>query len=88
MGFLLLSLEDLPGDIPGLVGLGPVELRLDLGFVPRSVAGASAASFENVGAHTLGFIRLDRARVGLFLSNSDSRESVQNFPALDFQLSR
>jgi hypothetical protein len=51
-------------------------------------AAASAARSEDVGAHTLGFIRLNRARMGFLLGNSNGRESVQNFPALNFQLPR
>jgi hypothetical protein len=87
VGFLLLSLENLSGDIAWLVGLGPVDFRLGVGVVPRRAA-ASAARFKDVCAHTLGFIRLNRARMGFLLGNSNGRESVQNFPALNFQLSR
>jgi hypothetical protein len=84
--FLLLSLENLAGDIAGLMGLGPVELRLNLGFMP-SRGTAAAAPLKDVGAHTLGFIRLNRARMGFLLGNSNGRESIQDFLALDFQLS-
>jgi len=86
MGFLLLPLENLAGDIAGLVGLRPIDLRFDIGFVPSRRAGT--ACLMDVGAHTLGFIRLNRARVRFLLRDSNSRESIQDFFALDFQLSR
>jgi hypothetical protein len=86
--FLLFSLENLSGDIAGLVGLGPVDLRLRVGFMARRRTAAGAAPSEDVGAYTLGLIDLDRARMGLFLGNSNGRESVQDFPAFNFELSR
>jgi hypothetical protein len=67
--------------------LRPVNLRLGFGLVPHRRA-ASTPTLQDVRAHTLGFVRLDRARVGLLLGNTDCRESIQNGPALHFQLSR
>jgi len=89
MRLLLPAFENLARDIARLVGLGPVELWLDLGFVPsRGKTAADAAPFKDVGAHTLGFIRLDRARMGFFLGNSNGGESVKYLLAFDFELSR
>ncbi len=88
MGFLLLPLENLSGDVAGLVRLGPVDFRADVGLMPRGRAGVAAAPLQDVGTHTLGFIDLDGARMRFLLGNPYSRESVQNFPALNFQLSR
>jgi len=39
-------------------------------------------------AHTLGFIHLDRAGVGLLLRNAYFHQSVENRLTFDFQLSR
>jgi hypothetical protein len=44
-----------------------------------------AATVE-VYAHTLGFIRLERTGVRLFLSHADIGQYVQNCPALYFEL--
>jgi len=41
-----------------------------------------------MGAHTLGFIRLDGARMRFLLANPNGHESIQNLLALDFELSR
>jgi hypothetical protein len=87
LGFLLLSLQDLLRNVAGLMRLRPVDLRLHIGFVPRRRAAAAPPSL-NVGAHTLGFIRLDRARMGFLLGDPNCGESVENFLALNFQLSR
>jgi len=56
---LLLLFENGPGDIADTVNPGPVDLGLHLGLVPCRAARCDAARSENVGAHTLGFIRLD-----------------------------
>jgi len=70
-----------------VVNLRPVNLRLDLGLVPCRTTRA-APPFQDVRAHTLGFILLDRARVGLLFGNADFRESIQNRLALNFQFPR
>jgi hypothetical protein len=89
MRLLLLLLEDRFGDVANAVDLRPVDLRLGFGLMPRRCrAAAPTPRLQDVGAHTLGFIRLDRARMRLLLGNPDCCESIQNFLALDFQLSR
>ena len=89
MQFLLLLFENRFGDIADAVDLRPVDLRLDLGFMPgRGRTRRSAAPLQNVGAHTLGFIRLNRARMRFLLANPNRHESIQNLLALNFQLPR
>jgi hypothetical protein len=88
MQFLLLLFKDRSGRIARAVNLRPVDLRLHIGFMPRRPAAAPAAPLQNMGAHTLGLIGLDRARMRLLLGYAYRCESVQYFPALDFQLSR
>jgi hypothetical protein len=51
------------------------------------VAAATAAALE-ISAHTLGFITLERTRVGLLFGYANCRQSIQDFPALDFQFAR
>lgn len=85
--FPLLVLQNRSGHITDVMHLRPVDLRLDLGLVPRRRA-RPAPALQNVGAHTLGFIRLDRARVRLLFRYADFHESIQNCFALDFQLPR
>jgi hypothetical protein len=88
MRFLLLPLENLLRDIARLVRLRPVDLRLHIVGMPWCGSASRPASPQDVRAHTLGFIRLDGARMRLLFGDPDRRESVQNFFALDFQLSR
>jgi hypothetical protein len=88
MHLLLLLLKNRFGNIADAVHLRPVDLRLRFGLVPRSSRTAASTSLQDVCAHTLGFIRLYRARMRLLFRNTYSRESVQNFFALNFQLSR
>jgi hypothetical protein len=88
MHFLLLLFENRLGDVADAVDLRPVDLWLDLGLMPRAGRTRASTPLEDVGAHTLGFIRLDRARMRLLLGYANRCESVQYFPALNFQLSR
>jgi hypothetical protein len=86
--FLLLLFENRPGDVADAVHLRPVDLRLYFGLMPSRRIRRASTPFRNVSAHTLGFIRLNRARMGFLLANSNGYESVQNLLALDFQLPR
>jgi hypothetical protein len=88
MQFLLLLFKDRSGRIARTVNLRPVDLRLHFGFMPRRPAAVRSAPPQNMGAHTLGLIGLDRARMRLLLGYANRCESIQNFPALNFQLSR
>jgi hypothetical protein len=88
MQFLLLLFKDRSGRIARAVHLRPVDLRLHFGFMPRRPATARSAPPQDMGAHTLGLIGLDRARMRLLLGYANRCESVQYFPALNFQLSR
>lgn len=47
-----------------------------------------SASFQDVGAHTLGFVRFERAGVRLLLRYAYFRESIKNGFTLHFQLTR
>lgn len=85
---LLLFFQNGFGHIADTVNPGPVDLRLDFGVMPSRRAAAGTAPFEDVRAHTFGFIRLNRARMRFLFRDTDCHESVQNFFALDFQLSR
>jgi hypothetical protein len=89
MRLLLLLFQNRFGDIANAVDLRPVDLRPGFGLMPRRCrAAAPTPRLQDVCAHTLGFIRLDRARMRLLLGNSDCRERVQDFLAFDFQLTR
>jgi len=66
--------------------LRPVDFWLDLRFVASR--GAAAAPLRQVGAHALGLVRLDRARMRLLLGNPDRCERFKNLSALDFELAR
>lgn len=85
--FLLPPFQQLPGDVPRLVCLRPVDLRLGLGLGLRR-RGAAAAPAQDMSAHTLGFVRLDGTRVGLLLRHANCGQSIQNLFALNFQLAR
>jgi hypothetical protein len=50
--------------------------------------GTTAAATLQIGAHTLGFIAFQRTRMGLLFGDAHGCESIQDFPALDFQLAR
>jgi hypothetical protein len=67
------------------VRLRPVNLRFCFGLSLHGRA-AAAAFTQNVRAHTLGLIHLDGTRVGLLLGHAYLDQSIQNFPALHFQL--
>jgi hypothetical protein len=88
MHLLLLLFQNCFSNVADAVNLRPVDLRLRLSLMPRGSRTAAPAPPQNVGAHTLGFIRLNRARMRLLLGNPYGRESIQNFFALNFQLSR
>ena len=79
------ALQNGPGGIAGLGDTRPVNFWL-LGLMARS--GAGTAAFENVRAHTLGFVRLNRAGVGLLLRNANFHESIEYRFTLYFQLTR
>jgi hypothetical protein len=85
---LLFALENRPRCVARLRHPRPVDLRLRLGLMSRRSRVVSAPALQDVRAHTLGFIRLDRARMRLLLGNSDCRECVQDFLTFDFQLTR
>jgi hypothetical protein len=85
--FPLLVLQNRLCHITNVMYLRPVDLRLDFSLMPRRRTAATP-TLQDVCAHTLGFVRLDRARVGLLLGNADFHESIQNCLALHFQLSR
>jgi hypothetical protein len=51
------------------------------------VGCASAAALQK-GANPLGLVALERTRVGLLFGYANRRQSLQDFPALDFQLAR
>jgi len=84
--FLLPLLQDRLRYIADSVYLRPVNLRLGLSFVANR--RAYAPSLQDMRAHTLGFVGLNRAGVGLFLRNPDFRQCIKNGLALDFQLTR
>jgi hypothetical protein len=85
--FLLLLFEDRSGDVADAMNLRPVDLRLGLGFVARAGGGAATA-LQDMRANPLGFIRLYGTGVGLFLGHANCGQSIQDFPALDLQLTR
>ena len=87
MNFLLFAFEDLAGDVAGFVGLRPIDFRLHIGLVP-GCGTASTPSLQDVRADTLGFFRLDGARMRLLLGNTYGHESIEDLFALHFQLSR
>lgn len=51
------------------------------------IRAAPAAPLQ-VRAHTLGFVALERTRMGLLLRDADRGQSLQDLPALDLQLAR
>ena len=66
---------------------------VDLGFL--SVAGgtllplgSTAAAALEIRAYTLGFVALERTRMGLLFGYANRSQSIQDFPALDFQFAR
>jgi hypothetical protein len=83
---LIASLENRLCDIAGLRDARPVDLWL-LGFLPWLGAGPTPAP-EDVGAHTLGLVCLDRAGVRLFFGHANFGQSVENRFALDLQFTR
>jgi len=48
----------------------------------------TAAAALQVVAHALGFVAFERTRMGLLFGDADHRQSIQDLPALDFQLAR
>lgn len=83
---MLSALEDGPGGVTWLRNARPVDLRLVFRLVP--CWGSRTASLQNMGAHTLRFIRLDRAGVGLLFRYADFDQSIENGFALDLQFTR
>ncbi len=83
---LLALLQDGPGYIAHSVYLRPVNSWPRLSLVANR--NAHSAPPQDVCAHTFGFIRLNRAGVGLLLGNADFHQSIQDGLTLDFQLSR
>jgi hypothetical protein len=86
--FLLFALENRSRCVARLRHPRPVDLRLRHSLMARRGRVVPAPALQDVRAHTLGFIRLDRARMRLLLGNSDCRECVQDFLTFDFQLTR
>ena len=84
--FLLPLFQDRLRYVADSVHLRPVDLRLGLSFVASR--RAYAPSLQDMRAHTLGFIGLNRAGVGLLLRNPYFCQCVKNGLALDFQLTR
>lgn len=87
MSFLLALLENGFCHIADAVNLRPVNLWLRFRFVPAGVH-RDAAAFQDMGAHPLGFVRLNRAGVRLLFGHANCGESVKNFLALHLQLTR
>ena len=85
--FLVALLENGFRHIADSVNLGPVNLRLRFSFVPGGAHG-DAAAFQDMGAHPLGFIRLNRAGVRLLFGHANCGESIKNFFALHLQFTR
>jgi hypothetical protein len=85
--FLLALFEDRPGDVARLVHLRPVDLRLNFGLMAAS-RRRNAAAPEDMRADALRLMLFNRAGVRLLFSHADCRQSIQNFFALDFQLTR
>jgi hypothetical protein len=83
---LLAPLQNRLRHIPDMMHLRPIDLWLYLGFMPRTAGQASPS--QDVGAHKLGFVLLNRARVRLFLGHANFGQSIQNSFALDFQFPR
>ena len=86
-GFLFTS-QNFAHRIAGLGNLRPVNLGL-LSVAGRAlpIGSASAAALQ-IDAHTFGFVALKRTRVGLLFGYANCRQSIQDFPALDFQFAR
>ena len=83
---LLPLLEDRLRYVANSVYLRPIDLWLRLRFVASRRAHTPA--LQDMRAHTLGFIGLNRAGVGLFLRNPYFHQCVKNGLTLDFQLTR
>ena len=87
-GCFSLLLEQQAGDISRFGDVREIDLGLDLRFARARAAVASRACCTLSGevlAHTLGLVRLDRARVRLLFRYSDKGKDVENRFALDFQ---
>ena len=85
--FLMPALKDRLGGIARLGNARPVDLWPGLCFVAGS-AGGRTTTPEDIGAHTLGLIPLDRAGMRLLFGHADCRQSIENLFALDLQLAR
>ncbi len=74
--------------VAGLGHLRPVDLWL-LPIAAGALLHSALPGFPlQVSAHTLGLIALERTGMGLLFGYADRRQSVQDFPALDFQFAR
>jgi len=77
--------------IAGLGNVGEIEFRLDLirarPRLARLFRRRSIAVRVEVLPHLLGFVRFDGTGVGFFLADADGRQEIEDFLALDFQLS-
>jgi hypothetical protein len=82
--FSLLACQNRLQRIARLRYVRQIECRLGLGLLRRRTAAAPPAK---VVAHLFGLVGLDRTGVRLRLGDANRRQSVQNGPALDFQLS-
>jgi len=81
----LLALKDRLQSIARLRDMRQIELRL--GFRGRPCWGTTAAPVLEIPAHFFGLIGLNGTGVRLALGHANRCQSVQNGPALDFQLS-
>ena len=84
---LLFPFQDRLQRVAGLRNMGEVERRLRLATAGPSRLCAAAPILQIV-AHAFGLVGLNRARVRLWFSHADCRQSVQNGPALDFKFPR
>ena len=85
----LLLLGDELEHIAWLGDMRQVDLRLNLvAFAASARLGGRGLGFgtgAEMSAHLLGFVFLDRTRVGLLFCDSDFNQDVKNRLALDFQ---
>jgi hypothetical protein len=80
-------LQDGLEDISWLRDMREVNFGFRRGFSARDRGRTRLAALE-IGAHTIGFVKLKRAGVGLLLGNPYGIENVKNCLALDLQFTR
>ena len=84
---LFFPLFQLAGNVAGFVDLGEVDLWPDLGSSGFFPADGSAGFGSEVPANKFRLVLLNGRRVGLLLLDTNFRQSIQDFFALNFKLS-